>query len=67
MKGRKSPNKGQLSIEYLQQPTLGYPEHLVDNVDASDALCDGMFHLKSGVHFKEEEVSVTVHQELNSA
>ena len=37
------------------------------DVDATDALGDGMLHLQSGVHLQEVEVSLWVDQKLYRA
>ena len=45
---------------------FGYADHFLNDVDAGDALADGVLDLQSGVHFQEVKVSLRVYQELTS-
>ena len=42
-------------------------DHLLDQVQAGDALGDRVLHLQAGVHFQEIEVLVFAHHELDRA
>ena len=50
-----------------KEPTFSHPQHLMHNVNASDALCDGMFNLQASVHLQEVKILLLVHQKLHSA
>ena len=53
-------------IAYWLPLTFGYPQHLVDDVDASYTLGDWVLDLKTRVHLQEIEVFVGIDQELHS-
>ena len=45
---------------------FGYADHFLNDVNACDALADGVLDLQSGVHLQEVKVSLRVYQELTS-
>ena len=47
--------------------TFSRSYHLMDNIDASDALRDGMLHLKSSIHLQEIKLAFGIDQKLNSS
>ena len=45
----------------------GHTDHLLDQIEAGNALGHGVLHLQSRVHFQEVEVLVFAHHELYCA
>lgn len=61
------PSEGDLFLFDGEPVSIGDSEHLMDDVDARDGLCNGVFHLQTSVHLQEVEVSLRVHEELHCA
>ena len=45
----------------------GNPDHLLDKVDAGDQFSHRVFHLQAGVHLKEIEIAIPIHDEFHRA
>jgi len=54
-------------IKSSQSLTFGGAYHLVDYVNACDALSDWMFNLQPSVHLQEIELALPVNKELHRA
>ena len=46
--------------------TFSRANHLMYEINASDALCDWVFHLQTCVHLQEIEILLGIHQKLYS-
>ena len=44
-----------------KSPTFSHPQHVMHDVDARDALCDGVLDLQASVHLQKEKVLLFVH------
>ncbi len=52
-------------LSVAQLAAASDPDLLLDDVNAGNHLSHRMLHLETGVHFKEVEVLVLIHQELD--